>query len=78
MGQAPPHVFARRHSRRSNLVNSMIDGLGDRQHRVAGPSGELRSSQIAPGDWVAALAKTNLETSHGTVGSMLCRESRHS
>ena len=28
--------------------------LVDRQHPVAGPAGELRSSQIAPGDLVAA------------------------
>jgi hypothetical protein len=53
------YVFARRRSRRSNPVFSMIDGLGDRQHRVASRSGELRSSQIAPGDWVAALEKVD-------------------
>ena len=42
---------------KQSILYTLI-GLVDRRRPVAGPAGALRASKIAPGDFVAALAKT--------------------
>jgi len=47
--------------RRSDLLGTheFIE-IGDQRHRVVGPMGACYASQFDPGEWVSALAMTNL------------------